>query len=179
MKYNTCLIVLLFLFSCKEPIARRPKKHNVTNFYKEVIIENKRLNELEDKRIEHFLSKDTINHFKASSNGFWYAYLAKDSVSTITPKVNDLVTIEYDIKSINDQLIYGKQEINYKVDKQDFVPGLRDGIKLMKEGEEVIFIIPSYVGYGVTGDGVKIKRSQPIKSTLKLIKIKEQNNESK
>ena len=34
------LVALLFLISCAEPVARKPKKHRTTNFYKEVIKKN-------------------------------------------------------------------------------------------------------------------------------------------
>ena len=60
----------------------------------------------------------------------------------------------------------------YKVDKEDFIPALQDGIKLMKKGETIIFVIPSYRAFGVSGDGNKIGINQPIKSTVKLIDIK-------
>ena len=179
MKRSAYMLVMLFLvFSCKEPEARKPKTNSVTSFYKEVIAESKKLNALENKKIQYFITNDTIYNYKSSSNGFWYAYLHKDSISTVTPKQNDLVTIEYDVKTLTDKIIYQKQKITYKVDKQDFIPGLREGLKLMKEGEEAVFIIPSYTAYGVTGDGHKIKINQPIKSVLKLIQIKNNNNEN-
>lgn len=165
------LLMFLVFFSCKEPKARRPKEHSVTNFHKEIIAHNKKMNAIENKRINYFISKDSIYNYISSSNGFWYAYIDKDTLGTKTPKLNDLVTLEYDISSLNNQLIYEKKQITYKVDKQDFIPGLQEGIKLMKEGEKLVFIIPSYKGFGITGDGDKIKINQTIKSTLKLIQI--------
>ena len=173
------LLVLLLVYSCKEPEARRPKKHSVTNFHKEVIAQYKKLNALEKDRIEYIISKDTIYKYKPSMNGFWYAYISKDSIGVnLSPKEGDLVTLEYDIATISNTLVYAKKEISYKVDKQDFIPGLQEGIKLMKEGEKISFIIPSYRAYGIVGDGNKVKINQPIKSTLKLIKIIK-NNENK
>lgn len=178
MKHNCYifLIILLSVFACKEPEARRPKKHSVNNFYKEVIAQSKKMNKLENEKIKQMISSDTIFNFKPSNNGFWYAYTQKDTIKTLTPKSSDLVTISYNVTNLSDHVIYKEQEVTYKVDKQDFIPGLDEGIKLLKEGEEAIFIIPSYIAYGVTGDGTKIKMNQTIKSTVKLIQIK-QNNE--
>jgi len=174
MKHSVLIVSLVVvLFSCKEPEARRPKKHSVTNFYKEIIAQNKKLNALESKKIQEIIARDTVVNYKSSNNGFWYAYIQKDSIQTKVPKQNDLVTLTYNITTIFDQPIYNKTEVTYKVDKQDFIPGLQEGIKLMKEGEEIVFIIPSYLAYGVSGDENKIKINQPIKSTVKLNKIEQ------
>ncbi|TYP98245.1 protein involved in gliding motility GldI [Tenacibaculum adriaticum] len=170
---------LVLLFSCKEPKVRKPKQHSTTNFYKEVLDQNKKLNELENKRIEYLISQDTLHQYKSSSNGFWYTFIQKDTINHVVPKENDLVTIQYTIQDVNGNPIYAKQERTYKVDKEDFIPGLQDGIKLMKEGETVTFIVPSYRAYGVVGDGNKIGINQPLKSTLTLIKIKQKTNENK
>jgi len=174
MKNSIYIVVLLLLvFSCKEIKARKPKEHSVTNFYKEVIEQNKKLNKLENEKIQRVISKDTLLNFKSSKNGFWYAFVERDSLSTITPKVNDLVSLTYDIKTIYNQPVYNEKKVDYKVEKEDFIPGLQEGIKLMKEGDKAVFIIPSYTAYGVTGDGNKIKINQTIKSTVKLIQIKQ------
>lgn len=179
MRYSgyILLILVLLIFSCKEPEARRPKKHSVNNFHKEVIAQYKKMNAIENKRISAFILKDSLYDYKTSANGFWYAYIIKDTINSKVAKSNDIVTLAYDIKTLNNQSLYPTQQATYKVDKQEFVPGLREGIKLMKEGEKMIFIIPSYRAYGVTGDGDKIKMNQPIKSTIKLIKITKENEE--
>jgi FKBP-type peptidyl-prolyl cis-trans isomerase len=80
--------------------------------------------------------------------------------------------MSFDISDINGNILYKRQERNYKVDKEDFIPALQDGIKLMKKGETITFVIPSYSAFGITGDGNKIGVRQPIKSTVTLIEIK-------
>lgn len=172
-------IFFLLFFSCEEPKARRPKQRSTTNFYKELIEKNKQLNEREKRFLEAYILKNTTTVYKTSALGFWYTYVKKNELNSATPKQGDLVTIEYVITDIEDNILYEKTQKKYKVDKQDFIPGLRDGIKLMKQGETITFVVPSYRGYGVTGDGYKIGINQPIKSTIKLINIKQQNNEIK
>lgn len=164
-------ISFLMLASCKEPEARRPKQHSTTNFYKELIEENKRINAIENKRIAQIITKDSTRSYTASSSGFWYTYIIKDSVNTTVPKANDVVTIKYNITSIDNVVLYPNEQIDYKVDKEDLIPALQDGIKLMKQGETITFVIPSYRAFGVTGDGKKIGINQPIKSTVTLVKI--------
>ena len=183
MKNNFYLLfVILFSFvACSETVARRPKKHSTTNFYKDVIAQNKKLNKIEKKNIEKHLAKDTTTVYKASLNGFWYAYVKKDTTKSLnTVKKGDLVTLHYNVTDINNNVLYKEQVVDYKVDMEDFIPGLQEGVKLMKKGEKMMFIIPSYRAYGVTGDGNQIRMNQTIKSTINLIDIKnEKKDESK
>ncbi len=177
MKHKFLLFIFLMsiVVSCKQPEARRPKKDGVTNFYKEVIEKNKKLNALEKKRLEKLISLDTIQKYHSSANGFWYTYVKKDTINTNFPKFEDLVQIKYNISDINGNIIYDNLERVYKVDKEDFIPALQDGIKLMKKGETITFVIPSYRAFGVVGDGNRITVNQPIKSTVTLIDIKSNN----
>lgn len=173
------IIVVIGVFGCKELEARRPKQQSTKNFYKEVVAQNKKLNALETQKILSHFSKDTITEYKSSANGFWYAYQKQDTVLNSTPVKGDEVTLHYNITSLNNEVIYDFQTRKYTIDKEDFVPGLRDGIKLMKKGETITFVIPSYRAYGVTGDGNRIGMNQTLKSIVTLIEIKKPNNEIK
>jgi FKBP-type peptidyl-prolyl cis-trans isomerase len=62
--------------------------------------------------------------------------------------------------------------MKYRIDKEDFIFALQLGIKLMKVGETIIFVIPSYNAFGISGDGEKIGINQSIKSTVTLLNIK-------
>jgi len=96
-------------------------------------------------------------------------------VNTRTPKPGDEVTFEYNITDLQGNVIYAKEAMGikkYLVDKEDFISALQIGIKLMKIGETVIFVIPSYNAFGVSGDGNKIGINQSIKSTVTLLNIK-------
>jgi len=166
----------IILLSCTSPEARRPKDQSTNSFYKEVLKQNKKLNDLELKRIAYFLAKDTLTNYINSSSGFWYTYHVQDTLHNKPPVKGDVVTIRYNITDFNDSLIYGDQTIDYKVDHEDFIPALQDGIKLMKKGETITFVIPSFRAYGVTGDGNKIGINQSLKSKLTLIDIKQVNN---
>ena len=61
------------------------------------------------------------------------------------------------------------------VDQQEIVEGLRNALKLMKEGEEISFLFPSHKMYGYLGDKNKIGVNQPIKIKVQLIKIINKN----
>lgn len=181
MKRNFIYFLFTFFlfFSCKEPEVRRPKQKSTTNFYKEVIEKNKQLIAQETTFIQNYIAKDTIVNYKTATKGYWYGYLTKVEENLPTATSEDIVEIDFNITDLEGSMLYPNQKRKYKIDKEDFIPALEDGIKLMKAGETITFVIPSYRGFGVTGDGNKIKPNQTIKSTVTLINIKSNlNNEN-
>jgi len=176
MKTNSLLLViLLFLFGCSKIEPRRPiNPKPSTTIYKEVIEDSKKINKAEDELLAELIKNDTIHNYKQSSQGFWYAYNHQIQENLPTPKLGDEVVIEYQISDLNDAIIYSKEELGqktYKIDKEDFISGLQKGIKLMKTGETITFVLPFYNAFGVLGDGNKIGVNQSIKITVTLIKI--------
>lgn len=174
MKHFSFFLFVVFTFwllSCKEDAARKPKQQGKQFFYNELINKNKKLNAIEKQKLEFFIAKDTVNSYKASTKGYWYFYQEKDSLASITPETNDQIEIEFDIRNIANETIYKSQKRDYIVDKEDFIPALQDGVKRMKIGETITFLIPSYSAFGVSGDGYKIGVNESLISTVTLYKI--------
>jgi FKBP-type peptidyl-prolyl cis-trans isomerase len=65
------------------------------------------------------------------------------------------------------------------VDKQELFMGLRDAVKLLKEGERATFLFPSSLAFGYHGDNNKIGTNVPLKSTVTLLKIEQQESINK
>jgi gliding motility-associated peptidyl-prolyl isomerase len=176
MKVKILVLGILFFVGCTKVTPRRPiAPKPSTTIFKETIKENKLLNKVEDDKILNLITKDSTKTYFPTSNGFWYTYITKVEENLPSPKKGDEVTFTYNITDLKDSIIYSKQEIgvkNYKVDKEDLISGLQKGIKLMKIGETLTFVIPSYSAFGITGDGSKIGLNQSIKSTVTLINIK-------
>ena len=176
MRYSLLLVILIFSFSCSKIEPRRPiNPKPSTTLYSEAMQQNKILNKREDDKIAQLIKNDSLNVYLQSSNGFWYTYVTKKEENIRTPEKGDEVVFEYSISDLNDSIIYSKNELgikSYKVDKEDFISGLQKGIKLMKKGETITFVIPSYSAFGVVGDNNRIGVNQSIKSTVTLINIK-------
>ncbi|WP_439127347.1 gliding motility-associated peptidyl-prolyl isomerase GldI [Polaribacter sp.] len=180
MKHSFYIISIVFiLFGCTKTQPRRPiNPKPSTTIFKTNIETSKKLIESENKKIADYIAKDTTKTYINSNNGFWYTYINKVDTDTITPKVGDEVVLNYNVSDLNDEIIYSKEDLglkNYKVDKEDFISGLQRGIKLMKEGETITFVIPFYNAFGISGDGNKIGLKQTIKSTVTLIKLNKSN----
>ena len=132
------------------------------------------MNKIEENKILELIKNDSLNNYIQSPQGFWYTYINKVEDSSKTPHKGDEVYLEYNITDLKDSIIYSKKELGIKkyiVDKEDFISGLQKGIKLMKIGETITFVLPSYNAYGITGDNNKIGLNQSIKSTVTLINI--------
>ncbi len=175
MRISALFLVVLFFVSCTETVARKPIHPKPSTTISGLVKENKLLNDIENKKIEQLIKRDSTNKYIQSTKGFWYTYIKKINEQTQSPQKGDVVTISYDIKNLKGGLLYSKESLGikqYKVDKEDFISGLQDGIKLMKKGESITFVIPSYRAFGLTGDGNKIGINQSIISTLTLIDIK-------
>lgn len=181
MKYVIGLLLLVFIFSCKSPEARYPVSQNSGTYINESIARNKDLLNKEEAIITKIIEEDKNNDYIASSNGFWYYYNKKstDSTNTETPEFGDIVVFDHHISDLSGTTIYAEGEKptrEYAIDKEKLFSGLREGLKLMKEGETVTFLFPSYKAYGYYGDKNKIGTNIPITAEVTLYSIKKENN---
>ena len=161
--------------------ARRPISQKSGEFMNESVERNKKLNQNEESQIAAIIKKDTANNYIASTKGYWYFYNKKNIVSQSKPIKGDIALFDYEIKDITGKIIYNQTELkpqNYLVDKQDFIKGLQDGIKLMEKGEKVTFLFPSHLAFGYHGDNNKIGTNKPLICTVTLNDIKKEKSVS-
>lgn len=174
MKKINILLLVLLLASCKNPDARRPVSQSTNSYVKESIEYNKKIVAHEEALIQKIIKEDTVNNYLTSNNGFWYYYNKKVIAPTPKPVTGDQVTFSYNLLHLNGTPIYSTAEIGtktYIIDKQNLITGLRQGLKLMQEGETVTFLFPSYKAFGYYGDQDRIGVNVPIKSTVTLKSI--------
>lgn len=174
------LLFSVLIASCKSPEARRPLQSHSGTFIKESADRNKKIYDEEKTYIEKLIAKDSIHKYIVSENGFWYFYNKKNDSITNTPHLGDIVKFTYDIKDLNGSVIVSAEENglqHYKVDQsnQELISGIREGIKLMKEGETVTFLLPSYKAYGYYGLDEKLGTNIPVQSTITLHSIEQSN----
>jgi gliding motility-associated peptidyl-prolyl isomerase len=164
--------------SCSQQQARRPISHSSGTFMKESIERNIKLVASEESQIDSIIKSNPHIKYIASDKGYWYHYEIENTQDTIKPKRGDVAFFNYEIKDIKGNLIYSEVELRpqvYYVDKQNIMMGLRDGIKLMNEGEKITFLFPSHMGYGYHGDNNRIGTNQPLICTVTLTDIKPEN----
>lgn len=174
MKNNLLIVgVFLVLVSCANPVPRKPIVRKSSSSMKESILFNKNLNAVEEKAINDVIHQDSLANYIASSNGFWYKYDHK-SVNNNFPKFGDKLSYTYEVYDLKNVLIYSYDligEKTYFVDQEDIIEGLRNGLKLMNEGDIITFLFPSHQVYGFTGDENKVGINQPLIYKVKLNQI--------
>ncbi|MFP9113727.1 gliding motility-associated peptidyl-prolyl isomerase GldI [Flavobacterium sp. RHBU_3] len=161
--------------ACSQQQARRPVSHSEGSFMEESIERNKKLIANEEQEIDSIIKSTPSVKYIASAKGYWYTYNTEVVDDTISPKLGDIAYFDYEIKDIKGNVIYSKAELRpqvYKVDKQNIMMGLRDGIKLMNTGETVTFLFPSHMGFGYHGDNNRIGTNQSLICTVTLNDIK-------
>lgn len=60
----------------------------------------------------------------------------------------------------------------FKIDKSDVESGVNEGIKMMCVGEKALFIIPSHLAHGISGDSYRIPPMAPLVVEIELISLK-------
>jgi len=190
MNYFKVLLIVFFssilVTGCKQPQeARKPISHSSGSFMKQSIARNKKMIAGEEDQIKAVIKSDSAKKYIASKKGYWYYYESRNLTDSLTPKKGDIALFDYEIKDLDGKIIYSQEELErqiYKVDKQDIMMGLRDGIKLMRKKEKVRFLFTSHMGYGYHGDNNKIGTNQPLFCTVTLYDFMpetEYNNQNK
>lgn len=180
MKAILLFFVSLCMVSCSETIARKPVSKKTGTYVNNATIKrNKELIAQDEAIIKTFIKKDSINEYITSPNGFWYTYVQKDTLDKTTPKIGNLVLFNYNVQTIEGTVLATVKEIGNTISKidqsnQELITGLRDGLKIMKEGESITFLFPSHKAYGYYGLEDKVPSNTPIRSTVTLLEIKDQ-----
>lgn len=169
------LFCLFLLQACKSPEPRKPISRTSESFTTKSLKINKAIVQKEESYIQELIQKDSANTYITSADGFWYYYNNKNIEDTITPQFGDEVEFNFNLLTLQGDTIYSRKELGeraYLIDKEEIFTGLRQGLKLMKEGETVTFLFPSHQAYGYYGDNDKIGTHVALKSTVTLNEIK-------
>ena len=180
IKYGMALLLVLGCTACGGPEPRRPVAVKSGSFFKTSVERSKKLLAQEEALFQGIIEKDTVNDYKQTATGSWFRMDVANPEAAYTPKPDDLVTMTYNVMDLSGDTLYSQEDIgilNYKVDKQELFPGLRNSVKLLKEGETATFLFPSSLAYGYHGDEDKIGINVPIMSTISILKI-EKNEDS-
>ena len=89
-------------------------------------------------------------------------------------KENDPVNLEYRTFLLSGEMIYCSDSLGVKhfvVNRSEEIDALHEAVQLLRPGARARLVIPSYLAYGVAGDGDRIRGLQPIMMEIKLLEI--------
>ncbi|MFS4415749.1 gliding motility-associated peptidyl-prolyl isomerase GldI [Maribacter sp. 2307ULW6-5] len=180
MKSAPLLFMLMLLVAaCQGPEPRKPVQKKSSSFFKASVERSKKILAAEEKKIQQIIEEDSLKHYIESNFGAWYHYLKVNDTASYTPKKGDRVLINYNLLTLDNDTLYTTEEIgdlHFGVDQEALFLGLREAVKVLKEGERATFLFPSSIAYGYDGDRDRIGTNVPLKSTLTLLKIDKQMN---
>ncbi len=161
------IITFLFLSSCKEQEPRLPVSVSSGIDYTESIELSKKINQREERKFRKYVAKQDLE-FKRSNFGFIY-HIENNSAELI--KSEDEIRYTEIVEGLDGKIIYTSITKNLVVDHQEEIKGMHEGLKLMSEGAEAIFIFPSHQAFGFHGDDNKIKSNTPLVYKIRVIKV--------
>ena len=173
-KGSYILLLLLLAAACKDPEARRPVQGQTDRFIEESVIRNRKLLAQEETRIRQVMATDSMNTYQQSGSGFWYARNKKTDEEGIQIEPNDAVTLSYMLATLDNDTLYSADDIGVllvKVDKEALFPGLREGLKLLRNGDTATFLFPSSLGYGYPGDQDRIGTNVPLRCQVTILNV--------
>lgn len=145
-------LVFLFQFACDEPVQQVARTNNKENPNEPMIRENKSWAKTEDALIESYLERNQLDMTRSGTGLRYKIYREGAGVSA---KKGMIAEIRYHIKLLDGSLVYqtptGKTE-TFLIGRDDVETGLHEGITYMKVGDKALFVIPSHLGHGLTGD---------------------------
>lgn len=137
----------------------------------------------EEQALEEYIQENGITVEPTSSGLYFIEETTGDGNS---PDEGDYVLINYSLYMIeNDQLVFSTyqdlaqlEEIfddrvlygPYKIEVGQNLPGLDEGLSLMREGGEASLLLPSYLGYGDSEKG-PVGPYSPLRIDVELIEV--------
>jgi len=167
-------LILILLGACNGPEARRPVQGKTDRFIEESVIRNRQLLVQEESQIKAVIARDSLLDFRESGSGFWYALIERRDVLGVSIEPNDAVTLSYMLAGLNNDTIYSADDIGVlrvRVDKEALFPGLREGLKLLRNGDSATFLFPSAQGYGYPGDQDRIGTNVPLRCSVTILDV--------
>jgi FKBP-type peptidyl-prolyl cis-trans isomerase len=176
LKYSFPGLIFVFslLMACNSPSNKEDQEKIISGkeLRDDLIEANKEVVKTEDDQI-----KDLIRRYgwemENTTTGLRYAIDDTGSGKTILD--GDRVTLEYTVKLISGDIVYSSEDegpMTLIVGREGAVAGLQEGLLLLKKGSVARFIIPSYLGYGLIGDGNKIRQKATLIYFVKVIDVK-------
>lgn len=172
MKFWFTLVLILFAFSsCKhesEKVVPLPKEEKVKEYIQKT---NKENVAIEDQQIDDYLNRRNWE-FVRTESGIRYNFYKRGM--GLHPKKEQRVVLEYSLSLIRGEQVYSSKNegpMIFTVDHEDVPAGINEFVKLMKPGDKAMLVVPSYLGFGVMGDGDKIPERATLIYDVELTRI--------
>ena len=121
-----------------------------------------------------FLAQNAkVEGVQTTPSGLQFQVLVQGDGYGRTPFRADIVRVRYEGRFIDDQVFDSKFDPNYMVEfnVNELIPGWKEALSLMKEGDVWRLWIPPDLAYGEKGQGDRIPPDQALIFDLELIEV--------
>jgi len=175
LKFHSKLFLALVVASmvgCSGCINEKNKQETTYISQDQLIEENRKALQLEKEDIDNYIKE---KGWEVEETGTGLRYWIYNEGEGPKAKQGDLATIEYEVKLMEDEkVVYSSEKSGpktFEVGKDDVESGLHEGVLKMNVGDEAIFVLPSHLAYGLSGDRSKIPFESPLIYDVKLVKL--------
>jgi FKBP-type peptidyl-prolyl cis-trans isomerase FkpA len=159
------ILYILFVSCNSQPAQKKPELKD-----EELLKINKHNVNEEQEQIQDYIQRYNYS-MTETKTGLHYMNIKEGNGKQLT--VNTEVELKYRIQFLDGTYCYSSDSsgtLQLKIGQSPEPTGLQEGLLHMKEGGKALMIIPSYLAYGVTGDGNKIGSNQSLVYTVEVIK---------
>ncbi len=150
MRYFLLIVMLASVTGCQNNPGNRSS--SVSSSEERMIELNKSIITSDRQLITGYISKSDLP-YSETPTGLWYTVLEKGGGARV--KTGNNVTFDFECNLLDGDTLYsGTQTI--RVGYEGTESGVTEGLQMMSQGSDYIFIIPPYLAYGHTGDGHRI-----------------------
>lgn len=172
-----CFLALITLFVCAQTSCHRQNatgsvvassEGEKTEKDDPYVEGNKNIMRRENEEIQMFVKRYGWN-MQRTPTGLYIEVLEPGSGDHY--KENDPVTLEYRTFLLSGEMIYCSDSLGVKhfvVNRSEEIDALHEAVQLLRPGAKARLVIPSYLAYGVAGDGDRIRGLHPIMMEIKL-----------
>ncbi len=167
------VLIVIVVVSCDENKPANPaQKLSQDQVTEKLLSANKAALNVEDQQIDKLIASRGWEMMKTGT-GLRYQVLEKGN--GLIAATGKIARFEYEVELISGEVIYSSVKTGpkeFRIGSGGVESGLEEGILLLKTGDKVRFIIPSYLAHGLSGDQDKIPPKATLIYTVKLIDLK-------
>lgn len=163
---------MVLLASCAD-ITDNQSDNSVNKLDRERLEEANRYLVQQEKEIINEYINNCGNKFVETGTGLRYRIVNQGD--SILIKTGHIVAMEYQASLINNEIVYSSDKDGIKsfvVGRGGVERGLEEAMLHLHRGDEAEVIMPSYLAYGLTGDGSRIPPKSILVYKLKIIDYK-------
>lgn len=154
-RYLIFLVLIGLIFSCGRTNTSE-SGNLIKPDRKDLEAMNRFLVEKDRERIKNYIERKDLS-LNETSSGLWYGIISQGEGENL--REHDKVVFDFECSLLDGTVCYTSKENGPKeitLGRSNIETGLYQGLLMLKPGSEAIFILPSFLAYGLRGDGKKI-----------------------